>query len=239
MAAELGPDQLEEHRRVRRLVSSLRARGGLGAVSAACHADVPDVGGVVLSVRAVGVGWIMLSDSGPLGDHLEDLYISSLQGPGPDAALTGETVAADDLRAPAARSRWPRFAPEAAAAGIRCVLACPVSVGGLPVGVLNLYRGAVGPVSTHGQVCARRYGEAVAVLLRDDAPKPGRVSVGLPVYAGEIQQAIGIVMELAGVDAVTALKRLRTYARRAARPMADVVAEVRAFRLPFDPKAPA
>jgi len=29
-----------------------------------------------------------------------DLYISSSQGPAPDAALTGETVAADDLHTP-------------------------------------------------------------------------------------------------------------------------------------------
>jgi hypothetical protein len=239
MAAELVPDSPDEHRRVRRLVSSLRAQGGIGVVGAACHADVPEVDGVVLSVRSAGVGWIMLSDSGPLGDDLEDLHTRFSEGPAIDAVVTGETVTADDLRAPAARTRWPRFAPEASAAGLRWIFACPVSVDGLPVGVLSLYRDAAARLSTSGQPCARRYSEAAAVLLRDEASATGRGAMVLPVYAGEIQQAIGIVMELAGVDAVTALRRLRSYARRTARPMPDVVAEVRTCRLPFDPRAPA
>ena len=52
--------------------------------------------------------------------------------------------------------------------------------------------------------------------------------------AGEVQQAIGVIMEYATVDAATALHRLRAYGRR---PMHDVVSEVRTDHLPFSATA--
>lgn len=228
---------LNERRHVRRLVSSSRAHGGVGAVSAGCHAAVPEVDGVVLSVFAIGAEQIMISDSGSLGDQLEDLHTRLTQGPVYDAAVTGDTVIVDDLRMASARVRWPAFAAEASAVGIHAVFVFPILVEGLPVAVLSLYRAAAGPLSTIGQAWARRYSEAAAIMLQaETSDDEGPV---LPVYAGEIQQAVGIVMELAGVDAMTALHRLRAYARSSARPMPEVVAEVRTCRLPFDPTVPA
>ena len=93
--------------RLRRLVSSLRAHGGVAAVSAACHRDVPGVDGVVLAVFAAHAGRIIISDSGPDGDQLEDLHSTLGEGPGVDAAVTGEPVTAVDLD-------HPRGAPELA-----------------------------------------------------------------------------------------------------------------------------
>ena len=61
----------------------------------------------------------------------------------------------------------------------------------------------------------------------------------LPAYAVDVQQAVGVVMACADIDAATALHRLRAYARHSTRPMRDVVAEVRTLRLPFDPATPA
>lgn len=230
-------EQPEEQRHVRRLVSSLRARGGVGALSAECLGEVPEVDGVVLSVLAAGAGEVMLSDSGPFADQVEDQHSRSGQGPHLDATATGDVVLADDLGAPAARSRWPLFAPEMAAAGVNSIFAFPVSIDGLPVGILSLHRGAAGPLSAAGQARARRYSEAAAVLLGDHATGGATGGVVLPVYAGELQQAVGIIMEMGGVDAATALHRMRAYARHSSRPMREVVAEVRTCRLPFDPTA--
>lgn len=68
-----------------------------------------------------------------------------------------------------------------------------------------------------------------------DLPQP---STPLSIEAIELNQAIGVVMEYATVNAATALHQLRAYARRSQRPMRDVVAEVRTDHLPFDPTTP-
>lgn len=233
------PDR-EQQRQVRQVVSALRARGGVGALGAECHRDLPDVDGVVLSVFAAHAGWIILSDSGPRGDQLEDLHATIQQGPGIDAAGTNEIVTAADLNDAAPRTRWPRFVELALSCGLRAVFAYPVRWDTQPVGVLSLYRAVPGPLRATDDERARRYADAAAILLLDDldlsSARP--VAMALPADTGEVQQAIGVVMEYAGVDAATALHRLRVYARSSGRPMRDVIAEVRACQLPFDPTVP-
>ncbi|GAB7044284.1 MULTISPECIES: GAF and ANTAR domain-containing protein [Catenuloplanes] len=229
----------DERRRLRRLVSALRAHGGVGAVATLCHADMPDVDGVVLTVDAAHAGRIILSDSGPHGDQLEDLHAVLGEGPCIDAVVTAVPVMADDLARPHARVNWPRFAEHAPARAIRAVFAHPVLAGDRLIGVLSAYRADAGSLTAAEREQLGRYATAAAVVLLDHTPvhRAGGLDLVLPARAGEVQQAVGVVMELAGVDAPTALHRLRDYARRSARPMQDVVAEVRTCRLPFDPSA--
>jgi len=233
------PDR-EQQRRLRRLVSMLRARGGVGAVGPACHGDVPGVDGVVLAVLAAHAGRIIISDSGPHGDQLEDLHATLGEGPGIDAAVTGEPVTAVDLNQAQAHVSWPRFAVQALTCGIRAVVAYPVLLNAEPIGVLSLYRANPGDLSAAEHQGAVQYAHAATALLLDGTgiASAGQMSVTLPIHAGEVQQAVGVVMEYAGVDAATALHRLRAYAHHSARPMRDVVAEIRTCRLPFDPTTP-
>lgn len=56
--------------------------------------------------------------------------------------------------------------------------------------------------------------------------------------AGEVQQAIGVIMEYATVDAATPLHRLRAYALHSRRPMHDVVSEVRTDHCPSPQQRP-
>jgi hypothetical protein len=240
MDADPGPmagDPEDERRRLRRLVSALRANGGVGAIGAACHHDVPSLDGVVLTINAAHAGRIILSESGPHGDQLEDLHATLGEGPCIDAAVTGKPVITVDLEHQRALARWPRFAPQAPGFGIRAVFVYPVLLHAEPIGVLSAYREAAGPLSATDHEQVRRYGKAATVVLLDDLPatKSGDLHFVLPPLAGEVQQAVGIVMESAEVDAPTALHRLRAYARRSSRPMRDVVADVRTCRLPFDP----
>jgi hypothetical protein len=232
------PDR-EHQRQVRQVVSALRARGGVGALGVGCHRDLPDLDGVVLTIFGAHAGWIIVSDSGPHGDQLEDLHATLQEGPGIDAAGSNEIVTAVDLNNTEARTRWPRFAEAALSYGLQAVFAYPVRWDTHPVGVLSLYRTAPGPLRVTDGERARHYADAAPILLLDDLDVSARpAAMALPADTDEVQQAIGVVMEHAGVDAVTALHRLRAYARSSGRPMRDVVAEVRASRLPFDPSAP-
>jgi hypothetical protein len=229
----------DEQRHLRQLVSSLRAAGGVGAAGPACHREVPDLDGVVLTIDAAHAGRIILSDSGPHGDQLEDLHAVLGQGPCIDAAVTGTPIAAADLDDPSARSRWPRFAQQAPARGIRAVFARPLLLRGRPFGVLSAYRAFAGSLSPADDEQLRRHADAVTLVLLDEThtTSGGVPDFVLPIPAGKVQQAVGIVMEYAHVDAPTALHRLRAYARNSARPMHDVVAAVRTSRMPFDPTA--
>lgn len=227
----------DEQHHLRRLISSLRAAGGIGAAGPACHGEMPEIDGVVLSIDAGPAGKIILSDSGPHGDQLEDLHAVLGEGPCIDATVTGSAVTAADLDHPHAQARWPQFALQAPECGIRAVFARPLLVHTKPVGVLTAYRTVAGPLSLTAGEQMRRYAQAVTLILRTYAHSTsgGHLIFVLPSGAGKVQQAVGVVMQHAGVDAPTALHRLRAYARSSARPMLDVVADVRNNRLPFDP----
>jgi len=230
-----GQPDPEQRLYIRSLMSPPRAREGVAALCRDCHHGLPGIDGAVLTMLVAQAGWIILSDSGPHGDQLEDLYATTGEGPRVDAFTTGMPVAAADLGH--AHATWPRFTPRALARGIRAVFALPVRLGSVPVGVLSVYRATAGPLSAtdHARFC--RYARAATVLLRAAryVNSAGQASGSLPQAAGEVQQAIGVIMEHATVDAATALHRLRAYARRSQRPMRDVVTEVRADHLRFDP----
>ena len=127
----------------------------LAVLGPACHRDVPDVNGVYLSVLVAHAGWIILSDSGPVGDRLEDLQVVLGEGPRLDAVATGGPVAVTDLAHPRARARWPCFCAPALAGGVRAVFAFPVHLDAVPVGVLNVYRATAARPSTQSRSPSR------------------------------------------------------------------------------------
>jgi GAF domain-containing protein len=71
----------------------------------------------------------------PTVHELDELQRSLGEGPCLDAIAQGLPVYAEDL---AADDRWARFGPEAAARGVRSLLALPLTAEG-PIGALNLY----------------------------------------------------------------------------------------------------
>ena len=233
-----GPPEDDRRRYLRMRVPPPRAIDRVAELGRDCHRTVSGIDGAVLTILAAHAGWIILSDSGPDGDQLEDLHATLGEGPRVDAFITGVPVAAADLVQ--AHARWPYFAARALACGIRAVFAFPIQFGTMPIGVLSVYRGTPGPLSAADHARVGRYAHTATVLLRatvrvDDA---GQANMRLPQGVGEVQQAVGVVMQHATVDAATALHRLRVYAHHSQRPMCDVVAEVRTDRLLFDPTTP-
>ncbi|WP_083449643.1 GAF domain-containing protein [Actinoplanes rectilineatus] len=227
---QAGPDS------VQRTVSTLRARGGTGALCAGLQAVLPAIDGVGLTMFTPH-GRVVLAVTGRLIDLIEDLQIALGQGPCFDAFYTRRPVLVSDLDDVPAIADWPDFGARAVAVGIRAVFAFPVLLDGRPVATLEMCRITAGALSDTDVDHAVRYAAVAAVLLQDDAVAGNGAGAVIGQEAAFLLQATGRVMVQADVDADTALHRLRRYAVDHDRHVRDVVVDVLAHRLRFDPSS--
>jgi hypothetical protein len=173
--------------------------------------------------------------------EVEELTLTLGEGPGVDASTGGPALVAD-LTGSDCVARWPVFAPAALQAGVRAVFALPMQVGGIRLGVLDLYRAQPGDLDREQLADALVLADTACALLLDaaqrDRPRPDG---GGPEQAGspypEVHQATGMITVQLGVSMAVALVRLRAYAYAHDRRLRDVAADVVARRLRFDPDA--
>jgi GAF domain/ANTAR domain len=224
-----------ESRAVREILSAVRAasRGGN---------DLPD-NLVRLCARTLpvsGVGLALMTDEGPAGIvaasdggalQLEELQFTLEQGPCVDASRTGRPVLAPDLAGTSPRT-WPQFGASADAAGLRAVFAFPLQVGGIRLGVLDLYRNTPGELSQKEVADALSFADAATQLLLDlqaqDTAQGIPPSHALAVLddRAEVHQATGVVSVRAGVSLAQALALLRARAYAEERPIGDLARDV-------------
>ncbi|OJF13870.1 GAF and ANTAR domain-containing protein [Couchioplanes caeruleus] len=226
------PENGQHHDLVARLVAVLRATGGTAAVCTACHAVIPTVDGVGLTLFTTHARFV-LGATGPLIEQIEDLQISLDQGPCLHAVHHRAPVLVDDLTP--TDPRWPAFASHARRRGVAAMFAFPVLLDDHPVAVLDLCRTTAGPLSDTDRRQATVYAAAAAVLLRADADADHGDGAVVSASAARTQQATGMVMHQAGIDAAAALHRLRTHAFDQNQDLAQVVTDVLTRRLRFDP----
>jgi hypothetical protein len=225
-------------------MASRAVRDILSAVWTASRggADLPD-GLVRLCARTLpvsGVGLALMTDEGPAGTvaasdggarQLEELQFTLGQGPCVDASHTGRPVLAPDLAGTSSRN-WPQFAAGADAAGLRAVFAFPLQVGGIRLGVLDLYRDTAGELSGEELAGALSFADAATHLLLDlqaqdtaqGLPPPHALAV-LDDRA-EVHQATGVVSVRAGVSLAQALALLRARAYAEGRSIGDLARDV-------------
>jgi hypothetical protein len=170
---------------------------------------------------------------------LEELALTMGEGPSVDA-LRGSMVLVADLAEAAWLSRWPMFTPAAALAGARAAFAFPLHVGGVRLGVLDLYRNAPGGLDGERLADVLVLADAACGMLLDSAAQTsGHPDAGglAPVGGAHpvVHQATGMLIVQLGVNAATALTRLRAHAYAHDRRLRDVAADVVARRLRFEP----
>jgi hypothetical protein len=186
-----------------------------------------------------GVGLILMTDEGPAGivatsdspaTTMEDLQFTLGDGPCVESSRTGRPVLQPDL-AKTGPERWPAFSAGALDAGIRAIFAFPLRVGGIRLGVLDLYRDRAGELSQADMTEALSFAAAAtAVLLHlqaqrsTDGGEPGAIPV-LEDRA-EVHQATGIISVQADVDISEALVRLRARASASERPLVELAHDV-------------
>ena len=173
--------------------------------------------------------------SGRMAVDMEELTTTLGEGPGCDA-LAGDPALCADLADPRSHRRWPFFAPAAVDAGVRAVFALPLRVGGIHLGVLDLYRAEPGPLGTDRLADALVLADTACALLLETAGRPGPDPPdGAALLHPEVHQATGMIIGQAGVSAAVALFRLRAYAYAHDHRLRDVAARVVARRLRFLP----
>jgi GAF domain-containing protein len=209
---------------------------GLQAVSAASCAEVLGMTGIAVSVLTSGGGDVVWRTDG-VGARLDDLQFTLGEGPGVDAAASGELVLEPDLSAVPVQ-RWPMFISAALELGVRAVFAVPLQIGAICVGVLLAQRDTPGPLG--GELLADLLvfaGAAAEALLRAAAgagPEPRWLTERPSGYRAEVHQASGMISVQLGVGQAEALIRLRAYAFSHRRALAEVAADVVARRMRFD-----
>jgi GAF domain/ANTAR domain len=203
--------------------------------------DLPDnlVHVCARTVPVSGVGLALMTDDGPAGTvaasdggalQLEELQFTLGQGPCVDASRTGRPVLTPELAG--AYRRWPQFAAGADAAGLRAVFAFPLQIGGIRLGVLDLYRDTTGELSRSDLAHALSFADAATQLLLDlqaqdtaqGLPPPHALAV-LDDRA-EVHQATGVVSVRAGVSLGEALALLRARAYAEGRPIGELARDV-------------
>jgi hypothetical protein len=206
----------------------------------ACVLALP-VQRAAIAVHVAGEGLEILCSSDHIAERLEWVQITVGEGPGWAAVSGGGPVFVTDLAR--GDARWPVFAAEAAGAGVGGMVAVPLQVGAIRVGVLDLYCDAIGPLSTSGFADAVAVAELVSVILLT-VGRTGRVIESLgpwwdqPLSTREVHQATGMVMVQLGVDAGEAYVRLQAFAYANERLISEVARAVVGRQLRFDPDTP-
>jgi hypothetical protein len=221
-----------------------RAEGRPVSVEHVCAAAMSAVGvdraAVAVALLASPRETMYASD--PVAAEVEELTLTVGEGPGVDALAGGPALIAD-LIAADCLARWPVFAPAALHAGVRAVFALPLQVGGIRLGVLDLYRAEPGELDREQLADALVLADTACALLLDAAPRRDRPRPdgAWPEQASsphpEVHQATGMITVQLGVSVAVALIRLRAYAYAHDRRLRDVAADVVARRLRFDPDA--
>ena len=151
-----------------------------------------------------------------LAQQLDELQYEHESGPCLQALATGEVVTAEDL---GTEQRWDGYPTAAMAHGILSILSVPLIVDGKPVGVLNIYAGAVRAFSMVDRqladLLAGQAAIAVTAALRhyDEVTLSDHLRIALSSRS-VIDQAIGIVMAKRRCDPATAFAMLRAISQR-------------------------
>jgi hypothetical protein len=201
-------------------------------------------GRAALPVTGVGLSW--MTDQGPgamlaaTDGHarlMEELQFSLGEGPCVDSSNTGRPVLHADLEQTASEL-WPGFTAGALEAGIAAVFAFPLQVGGIKIGVLDLYRNVAGPLEDSDLTEALAFAAAAtSVLLHLQAAAAyGDMHPDLAdtlVDRAEVHQATGMIAIQLGSNLADALTVLRARAFASGKPIVELAHDVVTRRLRF------
>jgi len=191
--------------------------------------EVLDVGAAGLMLVAPDGDLRVMASSSEAMRVLELFELQAREGPCLDCYRSGQPVVNQDLAT--VNGRWPRFAPEALAAGFRSVHALPMRLRGSVIGALNLFHAEAGEMTSPDVEAAQALADVATIaILQHRATLEAQVVNEQLLHALNsrvvIEQAKGMVAERAGLDMEQAFTALRTYARSHNMRLVDVAEAV-------------
>ena len=191
--------------------------------------DVLNVGAAgLMLVAPEGDLRVMVSSSEAMR-VLELFEIQSQEGPCLDCYRTGLPVVNQDLTT--VNGRWPRFAPEALAAGFRSVHALPMRLRGVVLGALNLFFVESGEMQQVDIDAAQAMADVatIAILQHRAAIEAQAINEQLNYALNSrivIEQAKGMVAEREALNMEQAFALLRNHARNHNLRLVDVARDI-------------
>lgn len=231
--------------RVAQILSTLRREESetLGLPELLCQAcaHALPVSGVGLAIMTEKGSGGAIAATNETAKVMEELQLGLGEGPCVDASREGRPVLQPDLESTAPHT-WPVFGPAVLEAGIAAIFAFPLHVGGISLGVLDLYRDTPGHLDDEELTEALAFADAATVILLQlqDRTQPGDVlheQLSDPVEGSrEVHQATGMISVQAAVGLTEALLLLRGNAYAAERTVLQAARDVITRRLRFDPE---
>ncbi|MDO0913330.1 GAF and ANTAR domain-containing protein [Streptomyces sp. DT2A-34] len=236
----------DERGRERTGATDAIAEGVRGAGPGEIPARLCDVAVELLPVTGASVS--LHSDGMPVqlgASSAQAAFVTEIQatlgdGPCQSAAQSGAPVLACDLTAGRDVLRWPVFAQQATAAGVRAVYSMPLGNDTVCVGTLDLYRDTPGDLTDRDLRTARLVAGMMTVALmalpraEDAGDQDEQWLSGLAADHDQVYQATGMIMAQLGVGTDEALARLRAHAFADGSTALDAARDVVEHRLRFD-----
>ncbi|MEO6468877.1 MAG: ANTAR domain-containing protein, partial [Acidimicrobiia bacterium] len=146
-----------------------------------------------------------------------------------DCFREGAPIECEELDA--ARTRWPRFAPAALAAGFASAYALPMRLRNQTIGSLNLLRAFPGPLNPDDLGAAQALADVatIGILQHRLAEKSNLLSEQLQSALSSrviIEQAKGVLAEYGATTMDLAFGSLRRYARNHNAHLTDVARDI-------------
>ncbi len=213
------------------------ARGGTGLAAAdeLCRAcvDLLDVDGAAISYVHNGSSRGTFGSSGLLSRRLDEYQFTFGEGPCLDAVAGHVTVLVADLSL-VTEQRWPALTHALLREDVQAIFAAPVMIASSPVGALDLFRHAPGPLSEDALSAFAHAADLAAMPLLDlissdlhwDTDGDGTRGEGWDQLSSlervEVYQATGMIMDQLDLDPAEALLRLRARAFAVGQTASDV-----------------
>ncbi|GAA2615090.1 GAF domain-containing protein [Actinomadura fulvescens] len=156
----------------------------------------------------------LVAASDRIAELIEDVQLSSGEGPCTDAYTGLAPVIVPDVQA--AADRWPGFVPAVAPVGVRALFAFPMQLGGVRVGAADLYRRRPGPLTPAQLADARAFADIAAQVAFRQHPDPktlAALAADRPPhgYPPVVHQAAGMLAAQLDLNIAEAISRLRAY----------------------------
>jgi GAF domain-containing protein len=203
--------------------------------------DVLDVAAAGLMLVSPAGDLRVMASSSEAMRVLELFELQSQEGPCLDCYRRGEPVVNQNLEM--VNGRWPRFAPEALAAGFKSVHALPMRLRGSVIGALNMFHVDTGEMREADVLAAQAFADVatIAVLQHRAVLEAQVLNEQLNIALNSrilIEQAKGVLSERASLNMEQSFAVLRNHARNHNLRLADVATDVINGTLPADALGP-